>query len=77
MVFASLGVFVEEDELRNRAYTTLWGTSAMDAARCARHYGFQVQVAQGGVQTLRLVDRRIVSDFCDSPHFVRKTCNCD
>lgn len=53
MVMASFGIFVEEDELRNRAYTTLWGTSIMDAPRCAMQYGFQAHVERGNAQLLQ------------------------
>jgi ABC-type bacteriocin/lantibiotic exporter with double-glycine peptidase domain len=34
-----LGVEVDEDTLRERSYTTLWGTSITDATTCARAYG--------------------------------------
>jgi len=39
MVLAYLGVEVDEDTLRERSYTTLWGTSITDATTCARAYG--------------------------------------
>ena len=39
MVMVHLGVEVDEDTLRERSYTTLWGTSITDAAACACAYG--------------------------------------
>jgi ABC-type bacteriocin/lantibiotic exporter with double-glycine peptidase domain len=38
IVLAHLGVEVDEDALRERSYTTLWGTSITDAVACARAY---------------------------------------
>ncbi|MBI4671680.1 MAG: hypothetical protein HY741_08450 [Chloroflexi bacterium] len=52
IVFAHFGTHVTEDELRERSYTTLWGTSTTDAVRCAVQYGFEATLERGTAQEL-------------------------
>ena len=39
MGLAHFGIEASEDEVRRRAYTTLWGTNARDAVACIRSFG--------------------------------------
>ncbi len=43
MVLAHWGIDTDEDQIRQRSMTTLWGTSARDAIKCIQSYGLSAE----------------------------------